>query len=830
MAAAMRLREVKTRIRRIGVWSAVASFYLTGDQSRGEDVARQPLMAVPLQQVTIKDDFWSPKLKLWQEVTVRDCFAKFANEGTFENFNRVRAGEKGGHNGPPWYDGLVYEMIRASSDFLISHPDPALKQQVAGYIEQISDAAAVNTNGYIETWTELMAPNHEWGLNGGNDVEQHELYNAGALIDAGVHWYRATGQTDLLKVAVKMANIMCGQFGPAPKINQVPGHELGEEALINLYRLFQKQPELKAQMPAAVNETNYLELAEFWIDNRGKHQGRTLDWGSYAQDDLPVDQQQEMEGHAVRDCLLCSGLTAAGNLTDREDYLGDAQRLWNNMVNCKMYITGGVGAVPSYEGFGPDYYLPNDTAYNEICAAVAAGFFSQNMSLTFGDARHADILERELFNGILVGVSQEGTNYYYDNPLEIRTKHERWVWNPCPCCPPMFLKIMADLPSYIYAQGRDEQGAEAIYINQFIGSEANIVLGDLPVNLQQTTHYPWNGDSQITVMPGKAAEFTIGVRLPGWCTQPEISVNGEVVQNPDVQRGYARLYRTWQRGDVIRISLPMPVRRIKANLQVQADIGRVAFQRGPVVYCLEGVDNGRRVSDLVVPPDAALKATWNPALLGGVEVVTGRVIKYVAQLNPGTAPFYSPKTQMSAGKPVSFTAIPYYAQNNRTSGELEVWVAEDAGQAKPGLPSGLETQAGVSASHCWQEDTTSAVNDGINPQSSDDSQVPRFTWWDHHGTDEWIQYNFKETGKLSRADVYWWDERRTKANCRVPLSWRLLFLDEGEWKPVQAQGEYGTNMDVFNEVSFAPVETTALRLEVQLQPGWSGGILQWMVH
>jgi DUF1680 family protein len=761
---------------------------------------------------------------------VRDCFAKFANEGTFKNFDRVRDGEKGGHNGPPWYDGLVYEMIRASSDFLVSHSDLALKQQVEGYILQISSAAAVNTNGYLETWTELMAPNHEWGLNGGNDVEQHELYNAGALIDAGVHWYRATGQIDLLRVAVKMADIMCDKFGPEPKINQVPGHELGEEALINLYRLFQEHPELKAQMPVAVNETNYLDLAEFWIDNRGHHQGRTLDWGTYAQDDIPVDQQQEMEGHAVRDCLLCSGLTAAGNLTDRRDYLGDAQRLWHNMVNCKMYVTGGLGAVPAYEGFGPDYYLPNDTAYNEICAAVAAGFFSQNMNLAFGDARYADVVERELFNAVLVGVSQAGTNYYYDNPLEIRTKHERWAWHPCPCCPPMFLKIMADLPSYIYAQGSDGQGAESIYVNQFVGSEANIALRDLAVDLKQTTHYPWNGESEIMLMPAHTAEFTIRVRLPGWCAQPEISVNGEVMQNLEVERGYARLNRTWQRGDVIRVSLPMPVRRIKANLQVQADAGRVAFQRGPLVYCLEGVDNGGRLSDLVIPPDTSLEATWNPALLGGVEVLTGRAMKYAAQLNPGRTSLYSSAVQAAQGEPVQFTAIPYYAQNNRTSGELEVWVADDASHCTPLLPSGLEAQAKVSASHCWQDDSTSAVNDGINPQSSDDSQVPRFTWWDHRGTQEWIQYDFKQSCKLSRADVYWWDERRIKANCRVPQSWRLLYLNQGEWTPVQALGDYGTNLDVANQVTFVPVETTALRLAAQLQPGWSGGILQWIVH
>jgi len=827
MIASNKLTVIKIQFRRLGAFCVVAGLLSFGGRCLGGELARQPLTPVPLEQVAIKDDFWSPKLKLWQEVTVRDCFAKFAREGTFTNFDRVRDGETGGHHGPPWYDGLVYQMIRASSDFLISHPDPALQQQVNGYVHQISQAAAVNADGYLETWTEMMATNHAWGLNGGNDVEQHELYNAGALIDAGVHWYRATGQTDLLKVAVKMAGLMSDEFGPAPKVNQVPGHELGEEALVNLYRLFQQHPELKAQMPVAVNEANYLDLAQFWIDTRGNHQGRPLAWGSYAQDDLPVAQQPEMEGHAVRDCLLCSGLTAAGNLTGRADYLADAQRLWDNMVNGKMYITGGLGAVPAYEGFGPDYFLPNDTAYNEICAAVAGGFFSENMNLAFGDARYAGLLERELYNGALVGVSQAGTNYYYDNPLEIRTKHERWAWHPCPCCPPMFLKLMAGLPGRIYAQGRDDQGAPAIYVNQFIGSDAHLDLDGLAVSLRLTSRLPWSGDSEITVTPVKAAVFTIGVRLPDWCDQPEISINGRVAKNLALERGYARLTRTWQPGDAIRVSLPMPVRRIKASPQVQADAGRVAFQRGPVVYCLEGMDNSGRVSDLVVAPNTTLQATWQPKLLGGVEVITGQATRYVAPLISSPAPLYSTQPPPS---PVKFTAIPYYAQNNRTSGPLEVWVAEDASHATLDLPAGLDQQAKVSASHCWQNDTPSAVNDGINPHSSNDGQVPRFTWWDHRGTTEWIQYDFPVTRKLSQANVYWWDERRIHANCRVPQSWRLLYQVQGEWKPVQVHGDYGTNLDEFNQVTFAPVETTALRLEAQLQPDWSAGLLQWLVR
>jgi DUF1680 family protein len=463
---------------------------------------------VPIKQVAIEDDFWTPKLKVWHEVTIPDCFAKFEQDGALANFDKIRDGKVGEHGGPPWDDGLIYEMIRASADILAVHPDPKLEARLDGYIQRIAAAAVRDTNGYLNTYTQLKEPTHHWGLNGGNDRWQHDLYNAGALVDAAVHYYRATGKTELLEVAAKYANHMADVMGPSPKRNLIPGHALGEEALVKLYRLFQEQPQLKLRLSVPVDEQRYLALAQFWIDARGHHEGRT-DLGAYDQDEIPVLQQQTIEGHAVRAMLLCSGLVAAGEASDRSDYLIEAQRLWNSMALRRMYVTGGVGAEGNDEKFGPDYYLPNKTAYAETCAAVAAGFFDLNLNLAFADARYADMLERELFNGALAGVSLKGDSYFYDNPLEAGPQHERWPWHPCPCCPPMFLKLMGGLPGYIYAQD-----SNAVYVNQFIGSHTTLTISDTKVKLRQTTRYPWNGQIKIAIDPEQPTEFDLFVRIP----------------------------------------------------------------------------------------------------------------------------------------------------------------------------------------------------------------------------------------------------------------------------------------------------------------------------
>ncbi len=778
------------------------------------------LIPVPIAQVVVQDDFWSPKLKVWREVTIPDCFTKFEHDrgGAINNFDRVRDGLTGGHAGPEWYDGLIYEMIRAGADFLAATPDPNLERRIDGYIERIAAAAARDPDGYLNTWTELMAPDKRWGLNGGNDVKQHDLYNAGAMVEAAVQYYCATGKTRLLQVATRLANHMADVMGPAPKRNVVPGHSLGEEAMVKLYLLFREKPGLKSRMPVPVNEERYLKLAEFWIENRGNHQGRP-NYGTYAQDHRPVLQQETIEGHAVRATLLCAGLVAAGNAGGRDDYLSEARRLWDNMVARRMYVIGGLGAVAGHEGFGPDYSLPNN-GYLETCAAVGAGFFHHNMILAFADARYADELERVLYNGILSGVSLKGDTYFYENPLEAGKNRKRWTWHACPCCPPMFLKIMGALPGYIYSQDQD-----AIFVNLFVGSRVNLTLHGTRVALQQTTRYPWEGEIQFLVEPERDAEFAIHLRLPAWCGEPRLTLNGKPILAIEKVHGYARLNRKWQRGDVITLSLPLPVRRITAHPNVEADIDRVALQRGPIVYCFEAVDNGGHVRNLVIPPAAQFTTKHRPDLLGGVTVVTGPALALHQTEWPDT--LYLPSDSVPGVTETEFTAIPYFANSNREPGDMMVWMAETRNKAEPTVPPTPASLATPSASHCWRNDTVSALNDRIEPAASDDTRIPRFTWWDHRGTKEWVQYDFDRTERISEVKVYWWDERRIKAQCRVPQSWRLLYQSGHEWKPVTGATACTTEIDRFNRVTFDPVETKGVRLEVQLQPGWSGGILEW---
>ena len=333
---------------------------------------------------------------------------------------------------------------------LAAQPDAALETQLDGYIERIAAAAAKDPDGYLNTYTQLKEPTHRWGLNGGNDNRQHDVYNAGCLIDAAVHYYRATGKTTLLHVATRLANHMCDVMGPPPRKNVIPGHSMAEEALVRLYELFEEQPQLKQQIPLPIEQQRYLELAQFFIEARGHWEGRTS-FGAYGQDDRPVFEQQEIEGHAVRATLMCAGVSAIARASRRSEYCQTAQRLWNNLVGRKLYITGGSGATAEGEAFAQDYVLPN-TGYLETCAAIGSAFFSRNMNLAFAEARYVDELERELYNAALAGTSLAGNTYTYVNPLEFeRGAQARWAWHGCPCCPPMFLKVMAALPSYVYA-------------------------------------------------------------------------------------------------------------------------------------------------------------------------------------------------------------------------------------------------------------------------------------------------------------------------------------------------------------------------------------------
>ena len=644
------------------------------------------LTPVPIQSVKVEDSFWSPKRKIWQEVTIPDCFAKFENDrgGVLNNFDRVRDGKSDGHAGPPWYDGLIYEMIRGSADFLAAKPDSLLENRIDRYISRIAAAQDRDTNGYLNTWTQLQHPNQRWGLNGGNDGYQHEMYNVGALCEAAVHYFEATGKSSLLRVAVKLANYTCEQVGPSPKHELVPNHAIAEEAFANLYLFFREHPEIKRDLPVAVNESRYLELSRYWVEARGHPRKDQRSYGAYNQDHKPVFEQATIEGHAVRAALFCAGVSALAGINGRDDYREAATRLWENMSRKKMYVTGGIGATASGEAFGNDYFLPND-GYLETCGAVGAGFFDRNLNLLTGDARYVDALECELYNGALTGVSLEGNSYTYVNPLQAPQGNSRWSWNGCPCCPPMFLKMMGAMPGYIYAH--DKSG---IYVNLFVGSRAQIELPGRKIVLKQTTDYPWQGDVAITVEPAKTTEFELHIRVPGWCQGPSSSadlyqpvnrpldgamrlkVNGKRVENLEIVRGYATLHRRWKSGDKVELSLEMPVQHIKANAHVEAAKGRVALMRGPIVYCFEGSDNGGAVQNLVIPPGTEFTPKYQPNLLGGVTI-----------LNATATGVFKTAANQVVSEPFQVTAIPYYANANRGTCQMQVWIPEQQDGSHP---------------------------------------------------------------------------------------------------------------------------------------------------
>jgi DUF1680 family protein len=779
-----------------------------------------PLTPVPIQQVVVDDAFWAPKRQVWQEAMIPNCLDRFEQDGAITNFEKIRDGvTENKHSGPSFLDGLLYETIRGCADFLASKRDPALEARLDAYIDRIAAAAAKDENGYLNTYTQMVEPTHRWGV-GGDDVQMHDVYNAGAMVEAAIHYYQATGKTRFLQVATKLANHMCDFMGPPPRKNVIPGHSLSEEALVKLYCLFRDNPALKSQMPVAVDEARYLDLAKFWIEQRGHAEGRKP-FGSYGQDHKPFTEQNDLEGHSVRATLYAAGIAAIANNGGGDAYPAAALRLWDSLANRRTYITGGAGAVAAYEGFADDYELPNN-GYLETCAAVGAGFFHRNMNLLFGEAKYVDELERALYNGAICGASLSGKEYSYVNPLVFGRGHGRWPWHGCPCCPPMFLKMTGAMPGYIYAQ--DDRG---VYVNLFVGSQATIRHGGKDLKIRQVTRYPWDGNVRLEVTPEDDTACDLYVRIPGWRQTPTIAdplyapatkpgqgafavtVNGQAVNRLETERGYAKLSRTWHKGDVIEVAIDMPVQRIKANPKVKDCEGRTALMRGPLVYAVESTDSALQARNLYLPSNVALNASYAPDLLGGMSVIQGK--------------FKVKHRTASEDQDVAFSAIPYYAYGNRGVCDLAVWIPESRDKA---IEQTIAQGATASASHRCPTDSFDGLNDGVMPKNSADASIPRFTWWDHRGTAEWVQYDFPAAERLSATEVYWWDD----GHCLLPKSWRLLFREGDQWKPVPNPSAYSVERDRPNRVTFDAVETTGLRIEVQFQTEGSGGILEWRVE
>jgi DUF1680 family protein len=647
---------------------AVLSFpQLSCRRAATEDFAYS---AVPITAVKVTDGFWAPRLETNRTVTIPFALEQSESTGRIKNFE-IAGGEAQGSfcSKYPFDDSDVYKVVEGAAYSLMVHPDPALEKRVDEIVAKI--AAAQEKDGYIYT-ARTIDPAHppvDWvgKERWSNLYMSHELYNLGHLYEAAVAYFKATGKKGLLKVALKSADLVASVFGPGRR-HGAPGHQEIEIGLVKLYRLTGKK--------------KYLDLARFFLDERGNAKDRKL-YGPYSQDDKPVVDQSEAVGHAVRAMYMYSGMADVGILAGIPAYLEALDRLWEDVVYKKMYLTGGIGAAGSIEGFGAAYELPNAEAYCETCASIGLILWNERMFLLDGDSKYIDVLERTLYNGFLSGVGLSGDRFFYPNPLESRGKNSRSPWFNCACCPSNVTRFVPQIPSYICAVRGD-----SLYVNLYVASEADIGLNGRRVHVRLDTLYPWNGDVKIAVTPDSPAEFEVAVRIPGWAqgrpvpgdlyadldedaATVEVRLNGDIVPfSPS--RGYLKIRRTWKAGDTVEVALPMPIRRVVTNPAVKADAGRVAVERGPLVYCAEWPDNGGQVQNLILPDGAPLSAEKRGDLLGGVTVVDGEA-EALIDSGPGRVP---------VEKKQPIVLIPYYAWAHRGQGEMTVWLARDKSEAK----------------------------------------------------------------------------------------------------------------------------------------------------
>jgi DUF1680 family protein len=744
------------------------------------------------------------------DVTIPYILQKCKENGRLDNF-LAAAGKKPRklYSVYPFDDTDVYKWIEGASYDLQLEPNPKLEGELDTIIGIIADAQ--EPDGYLYTFRTINpAQPHEWVGNKrwvNEEVLSHELYDAGHLYEAAYAHYHATGKKTLLNIALKNADLLVKDFGYG-KVEEYPGHQIVEIGLAKLYRI--------------TGNKKYLDLAKFFLDVRGP-KGE-----SYNQADKKVVDQEEAEGHAVRATYMYSGMADVAALTGDSNYLKAIDAIWEDVVTKKIYITGGIGATNNGEAFGDAYDLPNMSAYAETCAAIANVYWNSRMFLLHGDAKYIDVLERTLYNGLLSGVSLHGDKFFYPNPLASIGQHDRSGWFSCACCISNMTRFLPSVPGYLYAQNKND-----LYVNLFMSNSSSIQLSSGKVGIVETTNYPWDGKIEMQVNPAEPTMFTLHVRIPGWARQQPIpgdlyssqesklpvviTVNGKGVVYT-MEKGYAVIKRNWKKGDKVDVDLPMQPLHIAANDKVKADTGRFAIQYGPVVYCLEGVDNkDSLVQNIVVDKTTPLQVSYNSGLLNGVNVITAEGQSTKRQLN-------STALLMSQQK---VTAIPYYAWDNRGSGEMEVWVPYKQSVSRPTPAPTIASTSKVSAS--IKSKGIRAINDQLEPVDSKDNTVPYFHWWPKKDTTEWVMYEFDAPHTVSSSKVYWFDDGPW-GGCRIPAAWKIYYKKDGEWVPVKNTTAYEIAKDKYNSVTFEAVTTTEIKLEVQLPVDNSTGIHEWVVE
>ena len=624
-----------------------------------------PIQPISFNRVTVDDSFWSPRLETNRTVTIPVDFQRCEETERILNFDRAAGVDAGDHAGIFFNDSDVFKVIEGAAYSLQTHADPALDAYLDALIARIG--AAQEPDGYLYTartirerqgHTDRLQADREGLTRWSNLRVNHELYNVGHMYEAAVAHYEATGKRTFLDIALKNADLVCQVFGPDAR-HDVPGHQEIEIGLVRLYRV--------------TGDERYLRQAKFFLDERGQAEDRDLyanfENPGYMQDHLPVVEQDEAVGHAVRAVYMYAGMADVAALTGDAAYIAALDRLWDNVVGRKLYLTGGIGARHHGEAFGDDYELPNATAYAETCAALANVLWNQRMFLLHGHGKYIDVLERTLYNGFLSGISQGGDEFFYANPLasdgewffNYGTAATRSPWFSCSCCPTNVVRLLGSLGSYVYAQRNGD-----LYVNLFVGGGTTVNINGVDVGVTQWTHYPWDGNVTIQLDPAEETEFTLRVRVPGWALGRPVPsdlyrymdaradvvallVNGDLL-DVEVVDGYAAVTRTWKHGDSVTLALATPVRRVVSHAAVAENSGRVALERGPLVFCVEGVDHGGSVADVTLPADAAITPVWDGDLVGGVLKLTWQ------------------------DGDVQRTAIPYYAWSHRGVGDMAVWL------------------------------------------------------------------------------------------------------------------------------------------------------------
>ena len=606
---------------------AASAFLLQGCQTSKEDIKEQPLKMIEqidFSHVKINDNFWSPRLSKHVSATLPVCIDQIENQtGRIRNFENAAKGE-GEHSGIFFDDSDVYKALEGMAYSLINNPDPELEKKADEWIDKF--AAAQQPDGYINTFYTLTGLDKRW-----TNMDKHEMYCAGHMIEAGVAYYQATGKRKLLDVCIRMTDHMMSQFGPG-KRHWVPGHEEIELALVKLYQTTQEQ--------------KYLDFAYWLLEERGHGHGTMGDEGKwdpvYYQDIVPVRRLTDISGHAVRCMYLYCGMADVAALKNDTGYIAAIDRLWDDVVR-NMYITGGIGSSRDNEGFTEDYDLPNLDAYCETCASVGMVLWNQRMNQLTGDSKYIDILERSLYNGALAGISLGGDRFFYVNPLESKGDHHRQEWYGCACCPSQLSRFLPSIGNYIYASSDD-----ALWVNLYIGNTGQIRIGETDILLTQETDYPWDGSVKLTISTSQPLEKEIRLRIPNWCKTYDLSINGKRI-NVSEEKGYA-VIKDWKSQDVIALDMDMPVEIVAADPHVKENFGKRAIQRGPLVYCMEEIDNPVYFDQIQLSPSTTFQTAFVSDILNGI------------------------KTIKTNGRAQSATFIPYYAWDNRKAGKMRVWI------------------------------------------------------------------------------------------------------------------------------------------------------------